>query len=172
MTGGYIRTNWRRQNLLGMDGIGGAVPKSSQTTMAKTAGAGTKDGYGGFIWLSWTGALVEATNLIDAGTSSRWLDSTYGLMQSYYGNGNFDSGYAFLPVVAYITSVSGVNFTHNAPNDSILSPYCLCFRHSGSYAIFKPIMANMIGDASKYSFNSLSGAAIDLQVGGFIVSTP
>jgi len=178
LPGGYIRTNFRRTGSLAgnLDVIGGAYPKSSQTTMGKTAGAGTKDGYGGFIWLSWTGAIMQATNDASlAGISSRWVDSTYGLMQSYYGNGNFDSGYAFLPVIAYAMSATGINYTAGGIAGTILGFWMqmASFRNSGSYAIFTPLLiCEDSGAASVVSFVSLSGAAVDLQIGGFIVSTP
>ena len=159
-----------------LTGIGGGIPKSSQTTCGKAAGPGTTDPYGGFMWLSWTGQIQSAqADASLAGISSRWVESTYGLMQSFYGDGNFASGYVFLPVVAYPLSISGWILSAGQAAAATINSWFHCwvgsFRTCGSYAIFTPLLLGEDSD-DDYTFVSLSGATADFLVGGFIISAP
>lgn len=173
MAGSYLRTNYRKTGgILDIVAIGGGYPYTSQATAGKTAGSGPPHSYGGFIWLSWTGTIINASdNASVLGISSRWVESTYGLMQSYYGDTVYDSGYAFLPIIAHFMSVSGLVMTAGGVDDSFVGFVCTSFRHSGSYAVFTPLVLAMDA-ASDASFLSLSGATADFQIGGFIISSP
>ena len=160
-----------------LTGIGGGIPKSSQTTCGKAAGAGTTDPYGGFMWLSWTGQIQSSVGASVVGIESRWVESTYGLMQSFYGDGNFTSGYVFLPVVAYPLSISGWILSAGEAAAAAINSWFYCwvgsFRTSGSYAIFTPLLLGEQDAAcDDYTFVSLSGATADFLVGGFIISAP
>jgi hypothetical protein len=172
MAGGYLRTNYRRAiQRPEITAIGGGIPKSSQA-----GGAGTKDGYGGFIWLSWTGTVVHASDPASiAGISSRVVLSTTEIMDSFYGTGVYPDGFAFLPVVAHPMSATGwiLSAGEQAAGDnvSLVGIYCVSFRHSGSYAIFTPLILHQ-DTADDYTWLSLSDAAADFQIGGFIISAP
>jgi hypothetical protein len=180
MPGGYLRTNFRRSvSIPDKLAIGGGYPFSSQTTMGKTGGSGTTDPYGGFIWLSWTGTTTDTTTATSlAGISARFLESTKGLMDSYFGTGEFPTGYAFQPVFAYILSLSDRVISageYAAAVDASLGfwPVAISLRYSGSYVLFSPLMlAGAAGTPSTVTFAQYSMAALACQIGGFIISCP
>jgi len=162
-----------------IDAIGGSYPKSSQATLGKTAGAGTRDPYGGFMFLSKTVTCVSGGAGASAvGVESRWVESTYGLMQSYFGAGNFTSGYVFQPVVVHILCFSDRECSAGAYPDAAdaslgFLPKAISFRTSGSYAIFTPLMMERLAAGNSLcSWQSLSEAVVTVQIGGFIISAP
>jgi len=164
-----------------IDAIGGSYPKSSQATMGKAAGAGTRDPYGGFMFLSATvGCASTAADVSLAGISSRWVESTYGLMQSYFGAGNFTSGYVFQPIVVHILCFSDRECSAGAYADAVdaslgFMAKAISFRTSSSYVIFTPLMLGTPSGGvgtSLASWTSLSEATVTVQIGGFIISAP
>jgi len=162
-----------------IDAIGGSYPKSSQATMGKAAGAGTTDPYGGFMFLSATvGCASTAADASLAGISSRWVESTYGLMQSYFGAGNFTSGYRFHPVVVHILCFSDRICSAGEYADAVdaslgFMAKAISFRTCSSYVIFTPLMLeNLAAGNSLASWTSLSEATVTVQIGGFIISAP
>lgn len=175
LPGGYIRTNYRRSVAqVSLDAIGGGYPKSSQYTGG--TGPGTKTPYGGFMFLNRTAIIQsDAADASVAGISGCVVDSTYDLMLSYYGAGNFDSGYAFLPVFVHPLSIysAAVEWCASAGQgtDSFYMARAISLRFSGSCWAFKPILMAH-GAASVWSCMSLATHVIAFQIGGFIISTP
>jgi len=172
LPGGYIRTNFRRTvTQVPLDGIGGAYPRSSQA-----GGAGTKAPYGGFMFLTRSAVIAgDGIGASLAGISGCVVDSTRDLMASFYGAGNFDSGYAFLPVFIHPLSIySAADYWVASAGQGTMSFYmarAISLRFSGSIWAFKPILI-VHGAASKFSCYSLAGGNITFQIGGFIISTP
>lgn len=79
MVGGYLRTNFRRGGGIPITALGGGHNIGSWA-----GGAGTTKLYGGMIWGS-TSGCASVCNI-----------SAYDAMQSFYGDGVFDSGYRFM----------------------------------------------------------------------------
>lgn len=164
--GQYLRTNYRKTGgVVDITGIGGGYPLASATN-----GAGTTTPYGGFVYVtSFAGSWGGSTRTF----SNELADSAYGIMSLFYGSGQFDSGYKFLPIGFNWRSVSDWGFsTDSLSNAALPDPKGISIAFTDSIFRIFGVKAQNIGSGSAVSYLSFSGEEVLLDIWGFIVSSP
>ena len=171
-SGKYLRTNYRRTGgQLDIVAVG--------AHMLSTCMFGDSVGHNypnaGFMVFSVSGSIqgAEVTGgMIDGGSlvgvSEAWIDSTYGLMSRYYGDGQFDSGYKFMPVGFRFLSFSDVGMADHDASIPIANMVGVSYL---SQSLLLVSLAIQLA-ASGLSVCLRGTAEFKAAVWGFIISSP
>ena len=160
-TGQFLRTNYRRTGReINIDTLGKAFLLASGH-----GGAGTLKPGGGIIYTSMSGSFADA----GASLSNCFAWSTIELLQSYYGDGIYGSGYRFLPVIVQIQSYSDTSAGVGAggASNAISRFHCINIGTSDSVFWFSGVQVSATPTVS-----AMGSADARIIVFGFIVSGP
>ena len=148
MTGGYLRTNFRRTGGLPLLAVGGGYQYTSYA-----GGAGLNQAYHGFIM----GSFASATNSV-------FKVSAYGAMSAWFGSTVYDSGFQIVPIALTPQRVLGGAVGEIAV--SVTGVPCINLWASQSGSVFAVYMG---GSTVSVVTSSLTAA---FTWAGFIVSGP
>ena len=127
-------------------------------------GAGTLKPGGGLIFMSFSGSFADSGDSLS--TAFAW--STIEVLQSFYGDGVYGSGYRFQPIYAYAMSICDANWVDLTAGATLPNITPINYATSGSVWFISANKISILGGSTSV----IAATDARLLVLGFIVSAP